>query len=63
MCNLYERVGSIPEVLCGCVYTVLGSECGALAWIKTSKDKQQEREWAKEDEIKAEQKTKRRSTK
>lgn len=59
MCVLFKSMGSIPDTLVGCVFAVLGTECGALAWIRTSKEKYKEREWQKEDEKAAEKKTRR----
>lgn len=43
---LYE---AIPDTLCTCVFAVLGTECGAMAWIKTTKERYKEREYQKED--------------
>ena len=42
MLTLYETTGGIPD-------TLLGGECGVMGWIKTTKDKQQDRKWAEED--------------
>ena len=41
--------GSIPDTLCSCVFAVLGGECGAMAWIRTAKERYRERRFAKED--------------
>lgn len=49
MMILYETTGGIPDTLCQCVFTVLGGECGVMGWIKTTKDKNQDRKWAEED--------------
>lgn len=49
MLTLYETTGGIPDTLCQCVFALLGGECGAMSWIKTTKDKQQDRKWAEED--------------
>jgi hypothetical protein len=49
MLTLYETTGGIPDTLCQCVFALLGGECGVMGWIKTTKDKQQDRKWAKED--------------
>ena len=40
---------AIPDTLCTCVFAVLGTECGAMAWIKTTKERYKEREYQKED--------------
>lgn len=63
MIIIFCRFGFIPDTLCTCVYSVLGSECGAMAWIKTTKERNQIRKWEledrktaqKENEINAEQ--------
>ena len=49
MLVLYEATGGIPDTLCQCVFALLGGECGVMGWIKTNKDKQQDRKWAEED--------------
>lgn len=49
MIILYLLTGGIPDTLCTCFFSVLGGECGAMAWIKTAKEKKQQREWYKED--------------
>ena len=41
--------GSIPDTLCSCVFAVLGDECGAMAWIRTAKERYRERRFEKED--------------
>lgn len=41
--------GAVPDTLITCVFAALGGECGAMAWIKTTKDKYLERKWALED--------------
>lgn len=50
MIYLFTIYGSIPDTLCTCVFAALGSECGIMGWIKTNKDKRQNREWQLEDE-------------
>jgi len=49
MIVLFNRTGMIPDTLCTCVFACLGGECGAMAWIKTTKDRYREREWEQED--------------
>ena len=49
MLTLYETTGGIPDTLCQCVFALLGGECGVMGWIKTTKDKQQDRKWAEEE--------------
>lgn len=48
MIALYRDTGAIPDTLCTCVFAALGGECGAMAWIKTSKERKAEREWQEE---------------
>lgn len=50
MIILYATTGAIPDTLCACVFTISGGECGAMAWIKNTKERYREREWKKEDE-------------
>lgn len=50
MIRLFIVYGYTPDTLVTCVFACLGSECGALAWIKTTKEKNQQREWQIEDE-------------
>ena len=50
MIIIYINVGSVPDTLVTCVFATLGGECGAMAWIKTTKERKQEREWQIEDE-------------
>lgn len=50
MISLFETYGAIPDTLVTCVFGVCGGECGAMSWIKTSKEKHQDRRWQIEDE-------------
>lgn len=43
MRNTFKEKGSVPDVLVTCVFGALVGECGAMAWIKTTKDKISER--------------------
>lgn len=45
----FYKCYAIPDTLCTCVYGCLGCEYGALAWIKTTKERRQDHEWQKED--------------
>lgn len=56
MIYLYRETGAIPDQLCICVFAVLGGECGAMAWIKTTKERRTEREWQLQDREHEEQK-------
>lgn len=49
MIRLYKETGMIPDTLCTCVFAALGGECGAMAFIKTAKERAQERKWQRED--------------
>lgn len=49
MIELFKIYGTIPDTLCTCVFTVLGTECGALAWIKNTKEKHRDRSIELED--------------
>lgn len=46
---LYVQTGGIPDTLVQCVFAVCGGECGVMGWIKTTKEKNKEREWEIED--------------
>lgn len=46
---MYYKTGGIPDTLCSCVFAVCGGECGVMGWIKTTKDKQQDRLYELED--------------
>ena len=50
MINLFREYGTVPDTLIVSVFAVCGTECGAMSWIKTNKDKQQQRKWDLEDE-------------
>lgn len=58
MITLYEMTGGIPDTLCQCVFAVLGGECGVMGWIKTNKDKRQDRKWSEEDRVRMEREAK-----
>jgi hypothetical protein len=49
MIFLFREYGAIPDTLVACVFTSLAGECGIMGWIKTSKDRNKERKWEKED--------------
>lgn len=51
MIQLFRETGMIPDTLVTCVFTALGGECGAMAWIKTTKERNKERKWMVEDQI------------
>lgn len=50
MLEMFKAVGSIPEgYACAVVAATIG-ECGICGWIRTNKDKKQQRVWDKEDQ-------------
>ena len=50
MLRIYRETGGIPDTLCTCVFGILGGECGAMAWIKTTKERNKDRKWQREDQ-------------
>ena len=50
MIAIFKETGTIPDTLCTCVFAALGGECGAMAWIKTTKERRTERKWQREDQ-------------
>lgn len=49
MIRTFQTYGAIPDTLCTCVFAALGGECGAMAWIKTNKERYRDRNWELED--------------
>lgn len=49
MIVLYSTTGGIPDTLCTCVFAICGGECGAMAWIKNTKERNKERMYELED--------------
>lgn len=54
MIRLFRETSMIPDTLVTCVFATLGGECGAMAWIKTTKERNKDREWSVEDQLHAE---------
>lgn len=50
MLQLYKEFGSLPETYAVAVVGATIGECGICGWIRTNKDRHQERKWQKEDE-------------
>lgn len=46
---LYLQTGAIPDTLCTCVFGICGGEAGIMGWIKTTKERRQERKYELED--------------
>lgn len=49
MILLFKLYGSVPDTLITCVFAALAGECGVMGWIKTTKEKNKDREWLLED--------------
>lgn len=49
MIQLYRDTGGVPDTLITCVFAVCGGECGVMGWIKTTKERNQDRQWQQED--------------
>lgn len=49
MIQLYRDTGGVPDTLITCVFAVCGGECGVMGWIKTTKERKQDRQWQQED--------------
>lgn len=49
MITLYILTGGIPDTLVTCVFAICGGECGILGWIKTTKERIQDRKQQRED--------------
>ena len=50
MILVFRECGSMPETYACAVVAATIGECGICGWIRTNKDKQQERNWQKQDE-------------
>ena len=64
MIKLQRETGATPDTLISCVFAALGGECGAMAWIKTTKERRKDRKdmlddrahmEAREDKLRKEQ--------
>lgn len=49
MIDLFEQYGSVPDTLITCFFAVAGGECGVMGWIKTTKERNQDRTWTVQD--------------
>lgn len=47
---VFRECGSMPETYACAVVAATIGECGICGWIRTNKDKQQDRKWQKQDE-------------
>ena len=50
MITVYRSCGSMPETYACAVVAATIGECGICGWIRTTKDKRQDRKWQKQDE-------------
>ena len=50
MILLYRQCDSMSETYACAVVAATIGECGICGWIRTNKDKQQDRKWQKQDE-------------
>lgn len=50
MISVYRSYGSMPETYACAVVAATIGECGICGWIRTTKDKRQDRKWQKQDE-------------
>ena len=50
MILVFRECGSIPETYACAVVAATIGECGICGWIRTNKDKQQDRKWQTQDE-------------
>lgn len=50
MILVFRECGSMPETYACAVVAATIGECGICGWIRTNKDKQQDRKWQKQDE-------------
>ena len=49
MIKTYREYGNMPETYACAVVAATIGECGICGWIRTTKDKRQDRMWQKED--------------
>ena len=47
---VFIKVGSVPDSLVTAVFAVCGGECGVMGWIKTTKDKQSNKNKEEKDD-------------
>lgn len=58
MIVLFRRMGAVPDTLVTCWFAAVTGECGAMGWIKTTKDRARERQYQLEDEKRMEENSK-----
>lgn len=50
MIVLFARTGGVPDTLVSCWFAAIGGECGIMGWIKTTKERREQRRWDLADE-------------
>ncbi len=50
MIQLFEAYGTVPDTLITCVFAAAVGECSITGWIKTTKERHQDRKWQLEDQ-------------
>lgn len=50
MIVIFVHQGQIPDTLVQCVFGACGVEGGIMGWIKTTKERRQDRRWKREDQ-------------
>ena len=50
MIKMFDAHGAVPDTLIACVFAATTGELGIMGWIRTTKDRQKERDWQLEDE-------------
>ena len=58
MIQLFELYGAVPDTLIIWFFSVVGGECGAMAWIRTNKENNKMRKWQLEDQKREQEKQK-----
>ena len=54
MIQIFREYGAVPDTLVTCVFAALAGECGIMGWIKTTKERKQDRAWQQQDKREAE---------
>ena len=50
MIEMFKTQGALPEAYACAVIAATIGECGICGWIRTNKDRKQQRKWDKEDQ-------------
>lgn len=50
MIQLFEAYGMVPDTLITCVFAAIVGEVSITGWIKTTKERYQDRKWQLEDQ-------------